>query len=148
MPGPPLRRAYSQNFLQSFQPSPKKSILSQLCCKSPVWVFSFGIFPALGRDFLAVIQTPTFTPSPHSGFNGFRLHLHAKSQTVKRHSSFQDSVNRLAVKHDRFMRRLSDSLNVTRTADKERKGMEIWEDSSSWKPFQAIVGKDVSIWVQ
>ncbi|XP_052675475.1 ras-specific guanine nucleotide-releasing factor RalGPS1-like isoform X2 [Crassostrea angulata] len=34
--------------------------------------------------------------------------------TVKRHSSFQDSVNRLAVKHDRFMRRLSDSLNVTR----------------------------------
>lgn len=38
----------------------------------------------------------------------------AYSQTVKRHSSFQDSVNRLAVKHDRFMRRLSDSLNVTR----------------------------------
>lgn len=35
-----------------------------------------------------------------------------------------------------------------RTADKERKGIEIWEDSSSWKPFQAIVGKDVSIWVQ
>ncbi|XP_062602042.1 ras-specific guanine nucleotide-releasing factor RalGPS1-like isoform X3 [Saccostrea cucullata] len=30
--------------------------------------------------------------------------------TVKRHSSFQDSVNRLAVRHDRFMRRLSDSL--------------------------------------
>ncbi|XP_048776332.1 ras-specific guanine nucleotide-releasing factor RalGPS1-like isoform X3 [Ostrea edulis] len=30
--------------------------------------------------------------------------------TVKRHSSFQDGVNRLAVKHDRFMRRLSDSL--------------------------------------
>lgn len=35
-------------------------------------------------------------------------------QTVKRHSSFQDSVNRLAVKHDRFMRRLSDSLSNAR----------------------------------
>nr|XP_022322149.1 ras-specific guanine nucleotide-releasing factor RalGPS1-like isoform X2 [Crassostrea virginica] len=35
-------------------------------------------------------------------------------KTVKRHSSFQDSVNRLAVKHDRFMRRLSDSLSNAR----------------------------------
>nr|XP_022320957.1 ras-specific guanine nucleotide-releasing factor RalGPS1-like isoform X2 [Crassostrea virginica] len=35
-------------------------------------------------------------------------------RTVKRHSSFQDSVNRLAVKHDRFMRRLSDSLSNAR----------------------------------
>lgn len=71
-----------KNFFQSFQPSPKKSILSRLCCKSPVWVYSFGIFPVLGRDFLAVIQTLTFTPSPHSGFNGFWLHLHAKSQVI------------------------------------------------------------------
>nr|XP_022322148.1 ras-specific guanine nucleotide-releasing factor RalGPS1-like isoform X1 [Crassostrea virginica] len=37
-----------------------------------------------------------------------------KTITVKRHSSFQDSVNRLAVKHDRFMRRLSDSLSNAR----------------------------------